>query len=1360
MADAVACRAVLAALESCYAEVLGLERFVRRLREAAAGRPGQAEVLQRGDSELYRTFVSQCVVCVPRGARAITQPVCFQQLSNGNEVIIRVIQRLCEKNKKNVLAFGYALLDENSSYSQVMASSNICSYLPNTATETLRISVLWETLLSRIGDDVMMYLLEHCAVFMLVPPSCCYQICGQPVYELISSKAAPSPVFVKQRYSKNRPTVLYNYMQKKFQFNKNSLSKRNRWKWKQRSEVSILSTKSQRSNKTQGCVSDSEHSAKVKAAVGQNSETDRQVPVVTGHLEDQRQPNLCAVATVTPSKRKLDRDQFESTAKRMKMNLREELDKDVRSLGSNMDQNKSTRDLLYDTQPVSCVESFSLNNFIKIKSFSQANKGGTETPGALSLVQEARESKEMVDDENLLRLHVKSNKLDKSNTETKINCSREGEDLDICKFQVDSVQMKKSEDTLLKCRRLKCPPGDIAKMMSNKISLSRVYIGRKCLLYSSRSFRECFPKSFLLNRLKGCKAGARRLIETIFLNSKMLEQKCNQNPPIYTWRRKRLPKRYWQMRDVFQKLLKNHAKCPYLVLLKKNCPISVSETNSSKTATTYQLSATYDRTQIYKEAEGQVGKEPPVGLASSSGESGCNDIPNDLCLLPKRTSIVVSVLSSPEKSVLERTENEKPNTKDFCDPGLKELLRQHSSHWQVYVFVRECLDLVVPAELWGSSHNKCRFLKNVKTFISLGKFARFSLQELMWKMRVNDCAWLRVTKGDHFVPALEHHYREDTLAKFLYWLMDTYVVQLLRSFFYITETMFQKNMLFFYRKLIWRQLQNIGIRNHLDKVHLRALSEDEIEEIQQKKYIAMASKLRFIPKPNGLRPIVKASSVVGAKMLSRKCRDKKVHYFNTQLKNLFSVLNYERTENPSLLGSSVFGKNDIYKIWRKFVSEVLQSHDKIPCFYYVKADVTGAYDAIPHDKLVEVVSQIVDPEKRTIYCIRRYAVIKINMSGQIKKYYRRHVSTFKDFMSHMKLFVSHLQENTRLQNAIVVEQSLSLNETSSSLFAFFLQMIHNNILEIEGRYYLQCCGIPQGSILSALLCSLCYGNMENKLFCGIQRDGLLIRLIDDFLLVTPHLTQAKTFLRILATGIPEYGFLINPKKTVMNFPVDEDIPGCSKFNQLPYSSVIPWCGLLLDIQTLEVYCDYSSYACTSIRSSLAFNSSSTAGKNMKYKLVTVLKLKCHSLFLDLQINSLRTVLINIYKIFLLQAYRFHACVLQLPFNQHVRQNPCFFLRMISDTASCCYSILKTKNAGIALGAKGASGLFPSEAAEWLCYHAFISKLTNHKVVYKCLLMPLKICELQLSKKIPKTTMQLLKTVTEPALCKDFKAIMD
>ena len=79
------------------------------------------------------------------------------------------------------------------------------------------------------------------------------------------------------------------------------------------------------------------------------------------------------------------------------------------------------------------------------------------------------------------------------------------------------------------------------------------------------------------------------------------------------------------------------------------------------------------------------------------------------------------------------------------------------------------------------------------------------------------CRWAEhvpLVSGGRCVPATEHRLREAVLARFLCWLMGTYVVELLKSFFYVTETTFQKNRLFFFRKSVWSQLQSIGIRYH------------------------------------------------------------------------------------------------------------------------------------------------------------------------------------------------------------------------------------------------------------------------------------------------------------------------------------------------------------------------------------------------------------------------------------------------------------------------------------------------------------------------------------------------------------------
>ncbi|XP_072854563.2 telomerase reverse transcriptase isoform X1 [Pogona vitticeps] len=1324
-------RAVQGLLRSCYAEVLPLEAFVERLQGQAQAEGPLVPLVQEGDPACYRHLVERCLVGRAPGCKALPSRVVFQQVSSLNDVVARVIQRICEKKKKNLLASGYSLLNENNY--QLSCMPNIYTYLPNNTTETIRQSVLWEIILSRVGDDVMMYLLEHCALFMLVPPSCCYQMCGQPIYELALRNATLSSAFFRQRYPGPTRSALSGYLQKRLKSCGKFLATANRKKGNSRS---------QKSRKIQkGLECDCRLSPMGYEVHGLKPAKSKPFAGMSICRESVQRSDQCTSLTAPLLKRKWT-GQCGTSAKRVKiMQTEEELEKETRNLVPTKSKNIVMLDDGGDASTSKrCARLCTEDGLIVVKSVPQSPECGAQMSNVPYAVPDNQESFLC---DKILTLDNESETLCELNSRresrTRQPKLRTG-DSDVCFGQPLGTEMT-SGGRGCKTRVSK------SVRNSDRSSVPVTYIERRFLLYCHRQLKERLPESFILNRLKSFSSGGRWLVEVIFLDSKITKQPDSINPRSSGKRKRRIPKRYREMRGLFQELLENHSKCPYLKVLRKNCPVWVSES-------------------VQKSTEGESDKEKDHRKGrSSSGSHQDTTLENCFRLAPDGLNPFPGTsedsIRKSENAELKRKNTEGQISPDSSSSGIMTFLKQHSTHWQVYMFVRECIERVVPAALWGSSHNKCRFYKNVKKFISLGKFNVFSLRELMWKMRVKNCVWLRLNKEQgHFVPSSEHRFRQDLMAKFLYWLMDSYVAELLRSFFYITETMFQKNLLFFFRKSIWSKLESIGIRNHLAKVHLRVLLKEEIKTLQQQKCVPLASKLRFIPKPNGLRPVVKQNGVVGAETFSRKAGEKKIQYFNTQLKNLFSVLNYERIKNPMLLGSSVFGKDDIYAVWKKFVLKVLKLNAVLPRFYFVKADVIGAYDSIPHNKLVEVILQALSLDEKTTYSIRRYAVIIRTRNGLIRRYYRRHVSTYKEFIPDMKEFINHLQEVTSLRNAVVVEQSVSLKESNTSLAEFFLKFIQNSILKIKDRYYVQRCGIPQGSILSTLLCNFCYGDMENKLLQGVQKDGVLMRLTDDFLLVTPHLTQAKMFLRTLAMGVPEYGFVINPAKTVVNFPIDEDIPGCSEFKQLPAHGVIPWCGLLIDTQTLEVYCDYSSYACTSIRSSLSFNSSTKAGVRLRNKLLAVLQLKCHSLFVDLQINSLRTVCINICKILLLQAYRFHACVLQLPFNQKIKSNRRFFLKIISDTASCCFSVLKTKNKDVSFTSTGTSVVLTYEVVQWLTYHAFVIKLTHHKVIYKCLLAPLKHCKKRLLRQIPETTVQFLKEVTEPSLYEDFKAILD
>lgn len=213
----------------------------------------------------------------------------------------------------------------------------------------------------------------------------------------------------------------------------------------------------------------------------------------------------------------------------------------------------------------------------------------------------------------------------------------------------------------------------------------RVVAETKQFLYCSGG-KERLRSSFLLNSLPPSLTGARRLVETIFLDSKPLQRGAPR-------RTRRLPTRYWRMRPLFQELLGNHARCPYRALLREHCPLGDSATPAAPAAV--------------EEA-----------VAVGSGNQGCSG---------------VGVRASEE---------------DTGPPHLVQLLRQHSSPKHVYGLLRACLRRLVPARLWGSRHNERRFLKNVKKLISLGKFAKLLSGELTWKMKVQDCAWLSQSPGE------------------------------------------------------------------------------------------------------------------------------------------------------------------------------------------------------------------------------------------------------------------------------------------------------------------------------------------------------------------------------------------------------------------------------------------------------------------------------------------------------------------------------------------------------------------------------------------------------------------------------------
>ncbi|XP_030597126.1 telomerase reverse transcriptase isoform X1 [Archocentrus centrarchus] len=673
---------------------------------------------------------------------------------------------------------------------------------------------------------------------------------------------------------------------------------------------------------------------------------------------------------------------------------------------------------------------------------------------------------------------------------------------------------------------------------------------------------------------------------------------------------------------------------------------------------------------------------------------------------------------------------------------LNSLLPQHCAPHRVYLFVRECLS-VIPQELWGSDQNRLHFFARVRSFLQSGKFERLSLAELMWKMKVNDCDWLKIRKTGRFPPS-ELAYRTQILGQFLAWLLDGYVAGLVRACFYATESVGQKNAIRFYRQEVWAKLQDLAFRGHLSKGQMEELTPAQVASLPKGTVI---SRLRFIPKTDGMRPITR---VIGA--------DTKTRLYQGRVRDLLDMLRACVRATPSLLGSTVWGMTDIHKV---LCSLAPAQKDKPQLLYFVKVDVSGAYESLPHDKLIEVIGQALSPVHDELFTLRRYAKIWTDSHEGLKKAFVRQADFLEGSMgsTNMKGFLTSLQKKGKVHHAILVEQHFCSDLHGRDALQFFTQMLTGSVVQYGKKKYRQYRGIPQGSVVSSLLCCLCYGHMENLLFKDITGNkGCLMRLVDDFLLITPDQHEAQAFLKILLAGVPQYGLVVNPQKVVVNFQVSGSVGSSPDIRVLPPRCLFPWCGLLLDTHSLDIYKDYSSYAGLSLRYSLTLGVSHSAGQQMKRKLLSILRLKCHALFFDLKTNSLEAVYKNIYKLVLLHACRFHVCAQRLPFGQMVSKNPVFFLQLIWDMAQYSSKLIRSSNKGLILGDKAQTGILQYEAVELIFCLSFLLVLSQQRLLYKDLLPHLHRRKRSLERRLGDLRLARVRQACNPRTPVDFLAI--
>lgn len=266
------------------------------------------------------------------------------------------------------------------------------------------------------------------------------------------------------------------------------------------------------------------------------------------------------------------------------------------------------------------------------------------------------------------------------------------------------------------------------------------------------------------------------------------------------------------------------------------------------------------------------------------------------------------------------------------------------------------------------------------------------------------------------------------------------------------------------------------------------------------------------------------------------------------------------------LGASLFSVGDIYQRIKAFKSQFGEGQHK---FYFAKVDVQGAFDTIPQDAMIELLKQI---PQQSHYKLLKHAEVSLPESASANRVGARATKrwhTIARASGDNRSFPERIESLLAAKkNTIFINSAVQKAHATGDLLALTATHIEQNLVRIGKKYYRQKAGIPQGSVLSSTLCNYFYADLERNHLPFLQgEDCLLLRLIDDFILITTDESKARRFVGVMHRGLPEYGVAVNPAKSLANFQLavrGEEVPRPDDGRRFPY------CGLLIDCETLAV----------------------------------------------------------------------------------------------------------------------------------------------------------------------------------------------
>jgi hypothetical protein len=626
---------------------------------------------------------------------------------------------------------------------------------------------------------------------------------------------------------------------------------------------------------------------------------------------------------------------------------------------------------------------------------------------------------------------------------------------------------------------------------------------------------------------------------------------------------------------------------------------------------------------------------------------------------------------------------------------------------KVVSFVVSVLRKVFPTAFWGSERNFDRVVGSVKVFVALRRRERLPNKILTHGVRVTQMAWLYGEKQKESKLSRSDHEAANILTlKVLRWLFRGFIIPLLRSNFYVTETEFSAKQVLYYRKPVWSLFRSLSMKKLLQNQFT------ELNEAEVRKHITSQimgfSRLRLVPKTTGVRPIAQLSRrqmvhlpettekiQASKRALPGDCTDRLDHSSkrlkstvsearttsyswnassrqnfdefpstNTVLSEVFDVLRYECGRKEGTFGVGLQGLEELYPRYHSYITSLKkrQRGSRQPLqLIFASVDIEKCYDNINQEYLLDITKRQVLHDD---YFIQQFNLLYGNkITGTLEKLSKKVVGPPEQYSL---IHQGHSELSDRCTHVVFDSRKCQLAK-KSRIIELLKEHLGSHLVLTSGRhgnrFLVQSGGISQGSVLSMMLCNLYYGELESVMLhrenpqSPSVKDQLsrrvpdfMARLVDDFIFISTSKPSVVNFLERMYEGKPELGAKINREKSLVSTDVELEVKTDKEETHPVLVSAVPqrasnkrklfpWCGMLFDTSTGEVFIDYERFCDGKIRDSLTVDMDGSEGQRLAVRVESFVRPRCLPLLFDCSLNTKETIVTNFYQMMLFAAVK-------------------------------------------------------------------------------------------------------------------------